>query len=397
MRIAQIANVSNHSPWFSDICAELLRRGHEVCAIIDAADGDAAARLTQLGIRHYKVRMHLAQSLDRARVLFYLFQLPFSALRLARILRRERIDVAHAHIFVAGFITRLAALFSRVKVITSAAAPRLLEAPLTKRIDRLTWSGDAAIMAGCEYTARLYREAGAPPERVHCIYYGPPAGRFDPRRVDASSFRRELGVGHDVPLVGLVAHFYPPMRGVHAPPNTRGVDVKGHDHFLQAARLLAQRFPEVRFVLVGAGSNAAGEQFRQSLIESCRADGFDSRVFFPGHRPDIAEVLTSFDVAVQCAVSETLGGTIEALLMERPLVATAVGGMPESVRHEETGLLVPPADPVALAAAIERLLRDREEATRFGRAGRELMLKRFTLERTGADLDSLYASVLRVS
>lgn len=397
MRIAQIANVSNHSPWFADICSELIRRGHDVCAIIDDGDGDASARLTALGIRHYKVRMHLAEHRDRSRVLFYLLQLPFSVLRLAGILRRERIEIAQAHIFVACFITRLAALFSRARVISSAAGPRHLEAPLTRWIDRLTWRLDAAIVAGCEYSARLYRAAGAPPERVHCIYYGPPAARFDPRKVDALAFRRDLGVGTDVPLVGLVAHFYPPMRGVHAPPGTRGVDVKGHDHFLSAARIVARRFPEARFVLVGAGSNAAGEAYRQSLIAWCRSDGFEAHVLFPGHRNDIAEVLVAFDVAIQCAISESLGGTIEALLMERPLVATEVGGMPESVRHEETGLLVPPADPAALAAAIERLLANREEARRFARAGRELMLQRFTLERTGADLDALYERVLRVS
>jgi len=264
-------------------------------------------------------------------------------------------------------------------------------------VERLTWRLDAAIMAGCEYTAALYREARVAPDRIESIYYGPPAERFDPSTVDATSFRRDLGIAPDVPLVGLVAHFYPPMRGPQAPPVTRGVDLKGHDHFLAAARFVAKRFPDARFVLVGNGSNALGEAYRQSLIDACRADGFDSRVFFPGHRYDIAEVLASFDVAVQCPLSETLGGTIEALLMERPTVGTRVGGIPESVRHEETGLLVPPADPAALAAAIERLLADRDEARRYGAAGRKLMLQRFTLARTGADLDLLYNRVARIS
>jgi glycosyltransferase involved in cell wall biosynthesis len=78
---------------------------------------------------------------------------------------------------------------------------------------------------------------------------------------------------------------------------------------------------------------------------------------------------------VQCPLTETLGGTIEALLMERPTVATRVGGIPESVHHEETGLLVPAADPAALAAAIERLLANPNECRRFGAAGRKLMLE----------------------
>jgi glycosyltransferase involved in cell wall biosynthesis len=171
--------------------------------------------------------------------------------------------------------------------------------------------------------------------------------------------------------------------------------LKGHDFFIAAARIVAQRFPEARFVLVGAGPSPAGERYRQSLIEACAADRFLSeRVVFTGHRSDLADVLASFDVAVQCSLTEGLGGTIDALMMERPLVATRVGGMPEAVRHEETGLLVPPADPEALAAAIERLLGNRGEAQRLARAGRALMLERFTLTRTGEDLSALYASVL---
>ena len=198
-----------------------------------------------------------------------------------------------------------------------------------------------------------------------------------------------------MPLVGLVAHFYPPMRGPQAPRATHGVGLKGHDTFLAAARFVARRFPDARFVLVGEGSNELGERYRQSLIESCRADGFIDRVFFPGHRHDLQRVLASFDVAVQCALTEGLGGTIEALMMERPTVATRVGGMPEAVRDGETGLVVPAADAPALAAAIERLLADREEATRLARAGRALMLERFTLSRTGSDLAALYRKVAR--
>ena len=100
MRIAHIVPVANHTPWFADISAETARQGHDVIAIIHAASGNLSERLTKLGIRHYRVPMHFAEDLDRARPLFYLLRLPLAALRVARILRRERIDVAHSHIFV---------------------------------------------------------------------------------------------------------------------------------------------------------------------------------------------------------------------------------------------------------------------------------------------------------
>lgn len=391
LRVAQVVPVANHSPWFADICAEVRRRGFDVVSIIGATEGNLSERLTREGIRHYRVPMYFASNLDRARLFFYLFQLPIAVFKVARILRREKIDVAQSHIFVANLVTRLACFFTRTRHISTAAGPRHLEAPLTRAVDRLTWSLDEAIVGGCEYTAQLYRDAGA--KGVECIYYGPPAERFDPKRVDKTSFRRELGIADDVPVVGLVAHFYPPTRGPQTPVAARGIGLKGHDVFLAAARIAAKRFPRAKFVLVGSGSNALGEEYRQSLIDACRADGFIDHVIFPGHRYDIAEALASFDVAVQCAWTEGLGGCLEALLMERPVIATNVGGMPEAVRHEETGLLVPPGDADALACAIERLLENREEALHLGRAGRALVLQRFTLARTGADLTALYAKV----
>ena len=393
LRVAQIAAAASHSPWFTNLCSELARRGFEVVAIIDSSEGDLSERLTARGIRHYKVPMYFGGNLDRARLPLYVLSFPYLISRIAWLLRRERIDIAHSHIFVANFATRIACLLTGTRHVAGITGPRHLEAAVTRMADRLTWRADDLIVCGCEYSASLYRRLGVPHERISCAYYGSPAESFEPATVDREAFRRELGISSHTPLVGLVAHFYPPMRGLQAPRATRGVGLKGHETFLAAARIVAGRFPEARFVLVGNGVNALGEKYRRSLIESCRADGFIERVFFPGYRHDLQRVLISFDVAVQCSLTEGLGGTIEALLMERPTVASRVGGMPEAVRHEETGILVPPADPPALAAAIERLLADRGGAQRLARAGRALMLERFTLARTGNDLASLYSRV----
>lgn len=394
LRIAQIAATPKHCPWMTNFCSELVRRGYDVCAIIDSSEGDLSGRLTAAGIRHYKVPMIHAANLDRTRLLFYLVRLPLTVLQVARILRRERIDIAHSHVFVANMVTRFACLFARVRHVAGIAGPRHLEARLTRVIDRITCGLDARIAGGCDYTVRQYRAMGVPEERLTSVYYGSSVEQLDPECHDGMSFRGALGFAPETPVVGLVAHFYPPTHGPQTPPGTRGIGLKGHDFFIAAARIVAKRFPQARFVLVGGGPNPAGERYRQSLIEACAADRFLSeRVVFTGHRSDLADVLASFDVAVQCSLTEGLGGTIDALMMQRPLVATRVGGMPEAVRHEETGLLVPPADAEALAAAIERLLANRTEAQRFARAGRALMLQRFTLTRTGEDLSALYASI----
>ncbi len=143
-------------------------------------------------------------------------------------------------------------------------------------------------------------------------------------------------------------------------------------------------------MLAGAGWGVAGERYRQRLIARCREEHLDDAVSFLGRRDDIPDILSALDVAVQCSLCENYGGTIEALMMERPTVATRVGGMPETIRHGETGLLVPPRDPEALAAAILELLGDRPRALAMARAGRALMLERFQISGTADGIAALY-------
>src|SRR5215217_9493792 len=104
MRIAHIVPVANHTPWFADICAETARRGYEVTAIIHDGPGNLGERLASVGIRHHRVPMHFGERLDRARAVLYAVRLPLAAMRVARILRREKIDVIHSHLFVSNIV-----------------------------------------------------------------------------------------------------------------------------------------------------------------------------------------------------------------------------------------------------------------------------------------------------
>jgi glycosyltransferase involved in cell wall biosynthesis len=390
-RVAQIVAAWENCEWFVSLCRDLMARGYDVTAIIDSKPGDLGTRLAASGIRTYKLKMNFATGLDRWRLPAYIASIPLAALRVARILRRERIEVAHSHIFASVVISRLAAALARTRHVAGITGPRHLEAPLTRAVDRWTWRLDDVTLAGCRYTRDLYTQLGANEDRLDTVYYGADASRFDPALGDGASMRRALGIAADAPLVALVAHFYAPTHGAQTPPHTIGRGLKAHDDLIAAARIILRRISAARFVLAGRATLDAGETHRRRLIAECRDDELlRDRVIFTGHIDDVPSLLAAADVAVQCSLTENLGGTIEALLMERPVVATHVGGMPESVRDGETGLLVPPSDPAALAAAILRLLRNREEAAAFARAGRRLMLDRFTSARTADDVVAVY-------
>jgi glycosyltransferase involved in cell wall biosynthesis len=390
-RIAQVAAAWANCDWFVRLCRDLTAHGYDVVAIIDTPRGDLGARLDAEGIRRHAVPMTFAARYDRLRLLAYMLNIPIAALRLARILRRERVDIVHSHIFNSVVIARIAAALVRAKHVAGIAGPRHLEAAMTRAIDRLTWWLDDVTVAGCRYARDLYASLGAGEPRLDLVYYGADELRFDPVRANPAAVRAALGIADEAPLVVLVANFYPPTRGPQTPPSAVGRGMKGHDDFLAAARIVARQKPAARFVVAGDGQVEKAEAYRARLIAECRNDDvLRDRVIFAGRVEDVPSLLAAADVAVQCSLTENLGGTIEALLMERPVVATRVGGMPESVRDGETGLLVPPSDPAALAAAILRLLDNRGEAEKLGRAGRRLMLERFTATRTADDLDRIY-------
>lgn len=392
IRVAEIAAVSEGCYWLDDFCASLNERGYEAAAIVDWFPGSVAPRLAARGVRTLKTPLVFGRSLDRSRIASYLVRLPLATLRLARLLRREQIDIVHSHIFSSIVMARVASWIAGVPHVAMVPGPRHLEAPLTRAVDRLTCGLDAVTVAGCEWTRSLYQKEGVDPRRVEVIFYGVDAKRFDPARCDGARVRRELGLATDAPVAGLVAHFYPPLRGPQAPAPTRGVGIKGHEHFLSAARRILKDIPSARFLVVGGAMNPEGEAYRSRLVAAC-AD--EPRIVFTGHREDVPDVLAALDVAVQCSLTENLGGTVEALLLARGVVCTRVGGMPEAVIDGRTGLVVPPGDPESLAAAIKRLLLDRREATALGQQGRAFMLERFTLTRTIDDLDELFARLGR--
>src|SRR5581483_4729335 len=389
-RIAQVAGIWENSDWFVSLCRELTERGYDVVAVIDRQQGVLGAQLEAAGIPFYRVALTFATHADRARLPVYAMKMPLAAWKLARIFRSEGIDIVHSHVFASVVAARIAAKLAGARHVAGVAGPRHLEAPLTRAIDRLTLWLDDATVAGCRYTRDLYDALGARASRMACIYYGADAERFDPSRADPAAARRALGIDATVPLIALVAHFYPPTFGSQTPPHTAGRGLKGHEDFLESARIVHERFPDAHFVLAGLGRIEAGESYRRELMKKYAGD----RIHFAGQVNDVPSLLAASTIAVQCSLTENLGGTIEALLMERPVVATRVGGMPESVRDGETGLLVPPGDPETLAAAIVQLLENPERAAALGRAGRTLMLQGFTSARTADDVASLYETLL---
>jgi glycosyltransferase involved in cell wall biosynthesis len=393
-KICHVAATTEGATWMFEQLRELRDRyGHDVTAVVSGPRGKLIDKLKSENIPY-----HVVNFAASAGPLMDTLMMPLAVLKLALFFRRERFDVVQSHIFISMRIARPAAWLADVPVrISMIAGPFHLEAPATRRIERLTYWMETILLPSCEKSVKLCRDMGASPERLGpVIYYGPDERRFDPDLIPPVDLRVQFGWDPDTPIVCMVAHFYPRLSGGSwVPPEVRGRGIKGHSDLIQAVPIILKEFPSTKFLLVGAGWGEYGERYLEemkNLVQELRLEG---SVFFPGHREDVSGILRAADIAVQASLNENLGGTIESLLLARPTVATRVGGLVDAVRDGETGVLVNPSDSQDLARGIIELLREPKNAAKLAEAGRKLMLERFTLRRTVSDLHALYSELSR--
>jgi len=170
--------------------------------------------------------------------------------------------------------------------------------------------------------------------------------------------------------------------------------LKGLEHLLEATAILKPSHPDARFLIVG--ETAPHDTSYLDVLKRMAAEhGVADRVIFTGIRSDVSALLAGVDVSVMPSLNEALSNVLlESMAAGAPTVATRVGGTPEALVNNVTGLLVPPGHSPALAAAIGRLLDDRRLAAGLGQAARQLIADRFSVDRMVRSTEQLYLELL---
>jgi lipopolysaccharide/colanic/teichoic acid biosynthesis glycosyltransferase/glycosyltransferase involved in cell wall biosynthesis len=297
-----------------------------------------------------------------------------------------RPDLIHSH-FVGTTLTMRLALGRRHTTprLFQVPGPLHLEHSFFRKMELATAGPRDHWMGSCRWTCDCYRGQGVPGDRIWLSYYGIDLAELEPAA--PGKLRRELGLSADTPIVGMVAFMYPPKRYLG---QRRGL--KGHEDLIDAIALLAGRRPQLRCVIIGGAWNGAvGYEARVRAYAKKRCG---DRVIILGTRADVAELYPDLDVVVHPSHSENVGGAAESLLLAVPTVATNVGGFPDLVRDGDTGWLVPPKDPAALARAIDEALSDPAEGRRRARNGQELARQIIDLQGTVRDVCTSYEQLL---
>jgi glycosyltransferase involved in cell wall biosynthesis len=307
-------------------------------------------------------------------------------LRFARNITRSGINIVHAYNFYANVFAIPAARLAGVPVIVASIRNNGdLCTPMQRRVQKFICRLAECILTNSEAIRQSLIAEGYNPEKITVIRNGIDLSRFG-RQPNGSSLRREFGVPSHAPVVAMLSRFCP---------------LKGIEYFLEAAAIVAGRFSEARFLLVGDrpiqkdGAIVGDVAYRRELESYAARLGLGRRAFFTGFRLDVPELLSEVTVSVLPSLSEGLSNVLlESMAAGVPIVATRVGGNPEVVEDGVTGLLVPARDPSALAKSICSLLEKPEVAQRFGQSGRQRVQKHFSLERTVKDTEELYVRLM---
>jgi glycosyltransferase involved in cell wall biosynthesis len=293
---------------------------------------------------------------------------PRSVWRLARMTRARRTQVVHAHKGRARTLALMAGLIGpRPRLVLN----RGVSFPVSgaRRLGYTSPRVDA-IVAVCGSIKRGLVAAGIPERKIEVIYSGTDLERFHPG-IDGQAVRSALGLGSH--------HFLVTQIGIRS--------WRGWEDVLAAMARLASSAPRAQLLFVGAPPPRITE-----VQERARALGLDGRVSVLGHRDDIPEILAASDLVVDASWAGLglTGSLREALACERPVIGTNLEGIPELVLDGETGLLVPPRDPAALAAAIQRVMAEPAWAHALARAGRKRVETHFSLRTKLDATEALY-------
>jgi glycosyltransferase involved in cell wall biosynthesis len=302
-----------------------------------------------------------------------------ASFRLAGELKRRRIDLVHCADLLAAHRTAFAAWLARVPVLCHI---RCRFGEMSRRDQSFLWYVNRFVFVSHQTWRQFGYDVNA--NRGTVVYDGLEVDADEAHATAArDSARREFGIADDIKLVGMVARVAP---------------AKDYETLIKAARQVVDRNAKVRFMVIGDCSSMPAYREHYEKVKIMLAEqGVAGHFIFTDFRSDVAHVIHALDVFTLSTHDEGLPLVIlEAMAAAKPVVATAVGGIPEVVSSGETGLLYTHRDHAQLAAHLLSLLDDEKRAANLGQAGRRHVEANFSRQRFAANMIELYRQTLHI-
>jgi sugar transferase (PEP-CTERM/EpsH1 system associated) len=339
------------------------KKGYHSILYTLGTGGDLVAELEQQG--HEVVTLQKRPGMD--------YILPF---KLGRMFKKHGVDIVHAHNFSPLVYGALAGRLARVSGVIYTAHGVKTSSLKKQSLFQNFGLVDKMVYVSRDARAAAIKDGGVKDRNVMTIVNGIDLERYSGGAGgDDIELRKKLGLPDGIPIVGIVARLTP---------------AKDHSNLFRAFKEVVEGGVDAKLLLVGDGELAG------QLRSEVSALGLEDTVIFLGSRQDVPDLLGIIDLFVLSSYTEGLAMTLlEAMAAGLPVVATSVGGNTEAVVDGETGIIVPPRDSAALAAAVRELLLNKQKATEMGARGRERAFAHFGIDTMVMEYEKLYQAILR--
>jgi glycosyltransferase involved in cell wall biosynthesis len=307
----------------------------------------------------------------------------FAVIELTLFLKKSSFHIVHTHNSKAGFVGRLAASIAGIPVIIHTVhgfafhnQELLWRRMLFKNLERIaSHFCEKMIFISQPLIDWALSEGIADPKKIVKIYSGIDLDQFQPATPDDSlRIRDKWNIGHNEAVIGIVSKLW---------------EGKGHEVLIAAFKEIKKDFNSARLIIVGEG------YLDKKLHEFVDKLGLTDSVLFTKFQANVSEIIACFDIAVLPSFFEGMGRVLlEAMAMEKPVVASRVGGIPDLVKNGINGYLTTPGDVEGLANALKKLLNDKNLAASMGKEARKGVTEKFSADTMVKSINNLYAECL---
>ena len=366
LHMASHLNIGGITRYILSLSERLVKRGHRV--IIASGGGQAEPQVRAIGATHWRLPFHTSMEFSP--------QVFWGIAHLTTQLRQEPVDVIHAHTRVGQVVADRISRRLKIPYVTT------WHGVYQRRVGRRLWpcAGKMTIAISELVHQHLLQDFNIPEKQIRCIHNGVDAAHYAvlPEPASVQTYRKRCQMLEGRPVIGTVGRL-------------AAGRVKGFDTLLVAAKLVMESLPDIQVLIVGDGPR------RPFLEDITRRLGIQSHIHFAGEAEDIRIPFALMDLFVFTSRwPEAFGLTlVEAMAAGKPVIATKSGAVPEIVRHDVDGWLVPPDDPSAMAEGILHLLSDRALTTRFGHQGQMRVRQAFSLDRLAVEVEAVYREIVQ--
>lgn len=297
--------------------------------------------------------------------------------RIIRFIKSNKIDLVHCHLPWAGIVGRLVHRLSGVPVIYTEHNKQERYHFVTRRLNLLTLGWNNQVVAVSDDVAASVKAFKGNAFKIKTILNGINPGKYNPASMSKATARSLLNLPAGGPVIGNVCVFRVQKR---------------LPSWLQAAAEISKSIPTVQFILVGDGP------VKEEVHHLVRNLGLQHRILLPGLQEDVRPYLAAMDLFMITSEFEGLPlALLEAMSMEVPVVATAAGGIPEVIQDGESGFVVPVEDPGKVAGIAIELLQDEARRAAVGKAGRQRVMEKYSIQHMVQELEETYIETVRQS